>query len=564
MGVGFPWLLSRAHSCSIHSRVGDRVEQPRKRRAWIRLAVGALAIVLVAVAVGEYLLSRAEPILRARLTQSLSARYHSRVEMGAFRVSLLRGFQVCGQNLAIFPYAVASTTPTIAVRDFSFRTGYRSLWRSPLRIGRVQVDGLRIHLPPHGPHPPTEPRQPGTPGRTPSISVEEMQLTDTVLTMAAGKPGKAPAEFAIAQLDLHSVGAGLPMQFTASLTNPKPPGKIETNGSFGPWDADQPGATPLNGAYTFTNADLGVFKGIAGTLSSTGHYQGTLSRIVVDGQTDTPDFKLKVSGHPIALHTDFHAIVDGTDGNTYLQPVKAHFLHSTVMARGYVVRAVGEPGHHTFLDVNLDQARIEDVLRLAVRTEPPVMDGALRLRAKLDLPPGAEDVAHRLRLHGQFSIADGKFSNQKIQGRVDEMSLRSQGQVELFEQQKRSGQVRTARSQMSGDFALAESSLQLANLRYQVPGITVGLAGEYSLDGARFHMAGKADMKATMSRMVGGWRGLLLMPFEHMLQKNGAGTEVPFHIDGTQSDPHFGLDLGRNTPPAKAAAPAGIGVGPRQ
>jgi hypothetical protein len=35
-------------------------------------------------------------------------------------------------------------------------------------------------------------------------------------------------------------------------------------------------------------------------------------------------------------------------------------------------------------------------------------------------------------------------------------------------------------------------------------------------------------MQATVSRMVGGWRGVLLMPFDRIFQRNGAGTEVPF------------------------------------
>ena len=61
-------------------------------------------------------------------------------------------------------------------------------------------------------------------------------------------------------------------------------------------------------------------------------------RIEVEGQTDTPDFQIAVSGHRVPLHTDFHAIVDGTDGDTYLEPVKARVLHSSFTARGKIVR----------------------------------------------------------------------------------------------------------------------------------------------------------------------------------------------------------------------------------
>jgi hypothetical protein len=98
---------------------------------------------------------------------------------------------------------------------------------------------------------------------------------------------------------------------------------------------------------------------------------------------------------------------------------------------------------------------------------------------------------------------------------------------------------------MSGDFKLADAELSLTNIHYSIPGATIKLAGVYGLDGARFNFTGTADMQATVSRMVGGWRGMLLMPVDKYFQKNGAGTEVPFKIDGTKSDPHFGLDLDR-------------------
>jgi AsmA-like C-terminal region len=518
----------------------------RKHRAWFWLGIAALLVAVVAAAGLEILLSRAEPILRARLLQSLSARFHSRVEMGAFEVSLLRGFEVSGKDLAIYPYNIDSTTPTFSVHHFAFRTGYRSLVRSPMRINHVEIEGLRIHLPPKSQRKdlPQLNSGPAHAGKV-SIFVGELDCTDTVLTLGTDKPGKLPLSFVIQSLVLRTIGAGKPLDFTAVLTNPKPVGQIETRGFFGPWNAAQPGATALGGTYSFHDADLGTLKGIGGILSSQGSYQGTLDRIVVDGKTDTPDFQVKISGHKVPLHTEFHAIVDGADGNTYLQPVKAQFLHSFLTARGYVVRVQGEPGRHVYLDVSMDQARIEDLLRLAVRTDPPVMEGPVKLHTKLDLPPGPQDVAHRLHLQGNFAITNGRFSNPKIQARIDELSLRSQGEVELVNQHARDRTTTTAHSQLSGDFNLADAALDLTNLHYDVPGVHIKLDGIYTLDGAGFNFTGTADMQATVSRMVGGWKGVLLMPFDKILQKNGAGTEVPFKIDGTRSDPHFGLDFGR-------------------
>jgi hypothetical protein len=528
------------------SKMKGEVVVGRRHRALFWLGIGALVIVVGAATTFEILLSRAEPILRARLMQSLSARFHSRVEMGAFDVSLLRGFEVSGKDLAIYPYNIDSTTPTFSVRRFAFRTGYRSLVRSPMNISHVEVEGLRINLPPKSQRKALPQLSTGQgKGSNVSIIVGELDCTDTVLSLGTDKPGKLPQQFVIQSLKLRTIGAGQPMDFTAKLTNPKPVGQIETRGYFGPWNAAQPGATAVGGTYSFQHADLGTLKGIGGILSSQGRYQGTLDKIVVDGKTDTPDFQVKISGHKVPLHTEFHAIVDGTDGNTYLQPVKAQFLHSFLTARGYVVRDPAEPGRHVYLDVDMDQARIEDLLRLAVRTDPQVMQGQVKLHTKVDLPPGPQDVAHRLRLQGNFAITNGRFSSEKIQNRIDELSLRSQGQVELATQEARDGKMQLVRSQMRGDFNLADASLNLSNVLYDIPGASIKLGGVYSLDGAKFNFTGTADMQATVSRMVGGWKGLLLMSVDKYFQKNGAGTEVPFKIDGTKSDPHFGLDFDR-------------------
>jgi hypothetical protein len=55
--------------------------------------------------------------------------------------------------------------------------------------------------------------------------------------------------------------------FTVWLHIPLPPGDVRAQGLLGLWNYTLPGQTPLAGEYTFENADLGVFHGIAGTLS---------------------------------------------------------------------------------------------------------------------------------------------------------------------------------------------------------------------------------------------------------------------------------------------------------
>ena len=69
------------------------------------------------------------------------------------------------------------------------------------------------------------------------------------------------------------------MQPEAELTNPNPVGTIHSTGTFGPWLVADPGESPVQGDYQFDHADLSSFKGIAGILSLTGKYEGTLRDI---------------------------------------------------------------------------------------------------------------------------------------------------------------------------------------------------------------------------------------------------------------------------------------------
>ena len=87
--------------------------------------------------------------------------------------------------------------------------------------------------------------------------------------------------------------------------------------------------TPLGADYTFADANLDTIKGIGGILSSKGRFHGVLERIRVEGTTDTPDFRVDIAGQPVHLQTRFAAVVDGTNGNTWLEPVEATLLRRT-------------------------------------------------------------------------------------------------------------------------------------------------------------------------------------------------------------------------------------------
>lgn len=530
-----------------------RTTQKHSRSKRILLWIAGIFLVL---AVGAFIaveiaLHRAEPILRARVIDTLSTRFDSRVELEHFRVYFFDGFQVAGSGLKLYPNQIDMAQPLFSVDTFSFRIPWTGLLHSPMTVGRVNLQDLAIHMPPKD----QRRNMPHLTGKNGSgkiqIYVNEMLVENATLILETNKPEKIPLDFEISHLKLESIGAGQPMKFHAILTNPKPIGDIDSSGYFGPFATSSPGDSPVRGEYKFSHADLGTLKGIGGILSSTGKYEGTLNNIVVDGETDTPDFRVNVSGHPVPLHTTFHAIVDGTNGDTYLQPVNAQILHSHIIAVGQVVRAP-QGGHNITLDVSVGPARIEDLLQLGVKTEPPIMNGAVKLKTKFNLPPGNQSVTDKLRLKGYFEVANATFSNDKVQARVDELSLRSQGKAGEAKQIDKQN-PESIQSHMKGQFELANNKLTFSSLDYNVPGADIGLEGVYSLDGNEFDFHGKARLKAKVSQLMTGWKSILLKPADPFFAKHGAGTEVPIKITGTRSEPKFGLDFGHKDKDKKDA-----------
>ena len=104
------------------------------------------------------------------------------------------------------------------------------------------------------------------------------------------------------------------------------------------------------------------------------------------------------------------------------------------------------------LDVVIEKGKIEDLLKLAIKTDPPVMTGVVRMKTKFDLPPGEPDVADRLKLAGNFQVSGTHFTNEKIQGKVDSLSMRSQGKPSLAQDNIPDN----VHSDLKGTFSLAE------------------------------------------------------------------------------------------------------------
>ncbi|HET6932388.1 MAG TPA: AsmA-like C-terminal region-containing protein [Candidatus Acidoferrum sp.] len=494
--------------------------------------------------------SRIRAMVRERSQNILQTHFASNVEFSNFEVSLYPRVRVTIRQLVLRHHGRTDVPPLIQVRAVTMTSNLISLLGAKPRIKSVDLEGLQIHIPP---------RQTGDPSliqrtdqdlakKYPAL-IEEMRADDAIIVILRAQPEKPPRDFPIHHLELHNVSFDRPAAFHATLTNSLPAGEIETTGEFGPWQADAPSKNFTVGKYKFRNADLGTLKGLRGILSSEGSFSGPLDYLKVEGTTDTPDFCLRTADHPMSLHTEFSAVVDGTNGDTYLDNVTARFQHTTIIASGKIEDADPEvKGKTILLEASSQDARVEDLIRLAVKTDQPLMTGIARLKAKIAIPEGESDLIERLRIQGEFLIAGGQFTTGEIQDKVDTLSRKGQGQPKAME-------INSVASDMAGKFQVRKGTVNFSNLKFGVAGASINLRGTYNLDGGGLDFHGNVALQAKLSQTTTGAKSFFLKALDPFFKGQNAGTVLPIKITGTKDNPTFAHDRGGDAHKLESSVP---------
>ena len=407
------------------------------------------------------------------VVRELSERFDTKVTLASLHVRAFPEMSVEGRNLNI--YHRDRDLSFIQIDQFTFHLGVLAIFRVPHEINAVSVKNMTITIPPRGEkRPPDRGKEQKASNaekkQLPAILVGEVICENTVLVILPKQAGKVPLEWDIHALRLLHAGADRSMAFHGTLTNGKPKGEIDTKGNFGPWNLDDKGATPVDGVYDFTNADLGPFPGIAGILSSKGKYSGQLDTLEVAGETDTPDFSLDRVGKPVPLHTEYSATVDGLSGDTYLHPVRATIIKSVIISEGSVVK-VPDRGHNINLDVHSEQARIEDILALAMKDDTPLLSGPAKIKAKLFLPPGKVKVIDKMIMDAEVAVDNAHWSSPKIREELQSFSRRAEGKVE-------DDAAGSSVTDLKTKFHLENGALHFSSITFSVPGATVDLVGK--------------------------------------------------------------------------------------
>jgi hypothetical protein len=500
------------------------------------LIVGAL--VVVALGAVTILFVRNWPFTRQAVVVALQDRFARTVEIRSFRRTYFPpGF--VAEGISFEHRKRKDLPPLITVQTLVVKASYIGMLRPQKHLGEVKVIGLHVTVPPKNPNGQPSPVMPLTDSnKSDTLAIGEIRTDDAVLEFMPSQAGEEPFQMDIHRLTLSHVGGSGSISFRASLANTEPPGEIQSTGQIGPWSEDDPGSTPVSGSYTFDHANLGVFEGIAGTLSSKGKFSGTLGRIETQGAVDVPDFHVSGSKHTVQLSTEFRALVDGTNGDTYLQAVKSHFESTTALTSG---RVGGQPGQHgktVALEMTVSDGRIDDLLRLVTEEKTPSMTGSASFRASIKVPPGPLGFLNKLGFEGDFGLGNDRFTDAAVQVPLNKLTESARGE----DKKQQADDPETVLSDLKGHVSVKNGIATLSNVSFNAPGTFAQIRGTYNLLNNAVNLQGILRTNGKLSDTTSGFKAVVLKAVGPFLKKKTV-TVVPFTITGTSMHPSYGLDL---------------------
>jgi len=503
-------------------------------RIALRILAGVAVAFCLAFAIGVYWVSHHA---REFVVNSLHRQFHADVQIESFEMKMYPAIQVTGSGLVMHLPGREDLPPLISVQSFSAQTRWSAMLVR--HISHVTLVGLQITVPTGQPADVEGQSSSNLMGRLTGVLMDDVQTVNAKITILPKDASKQPEVIDVASFQAHSLSADGKMQGHATVRSIIPPGDILADVTFGPWDGDVPARTPVSGTFSFQNADLSTLPGgVAGTLSTEGHLDGMMERIAADGSAKAPDFSLKTSEHPVDLTAKFHVIIDGAEGETRIDHLEAHFLHSTLAATGTVAGTPGQQGKAVKLDLSAMDARVEDILALTNKDQP-AMTGNIGLNTTFVLPAGPQnDPMNQMVLsNGSFNIDEVVFTSQSVEKNVNKLSMRSRGNTGDMPADQ------NVASEMRGRFEVQSGVMTFSELTFHVPGAHVRMIGTLGLANQTFGLHGMLDMDAPLSQTTTGVGSFLLKAVQPLFSKPGGGTRVFFMLLGTEKNPIYSLDL---------------------
>jgi len=435
-----------------------------------------------------------------------------------------------------------SRSPLIVINKLVIQTSYPLLLSLQRRLSQITVTGMHVIVPAVEPSGEPSPMMPLTYSNSAkSVTIGTILADKVVLDFRSREPGKKPLRIIVNKLALRNVGNNRPMSYQAYIYNFELlPGKIESTGSFGPWNPQNPGKTPAHGEFSYREANLAALNEFSGTLSSRGKFDGTLGKLNVSGAADVPNFHLISSGHTRRLSTEFQATVDATQGDVFLDRVLASFDNTQVLFKGSIAGKPGQSGKAVSLAMSSQRARVEDLLDLFITGKLAPMTGDIRFASQVNVPAGPGEFVKKLRLTGSFQISESKFTNTKTEAELARLSMSAVEGDKKEDERKPKVVLCGLAAQVNAKDGVAD----LSNMSFHVPGARASMRGTYSLINYTSNIHGVLITKGNLSDATSGIKSVLAKVIAPFLKRERREKVVPFRITGPYGHAAVSLELG--------------------
>jgi hypothetical protein len=424
--------------------------------------------------------------------------------------------------------------PIVTMQKMTIAANYHDLFLRPGYLSRITLEGLKVSVPAQQPADGSLAK----PGKSTlsRVRVGEVFTKDAVLEVA--RDSNSALNFQIHQLTLNSVSSSGPMKYDLAMLNAVPPGELRAHGEFGPYDADKLETIPLQGDYTFEQADLSVFEGIAGTLAAKGEFHGALGKIETQGTTDIPNFEVRHSQHRVPVKAKYQATVDGVGGDTVLRAVDATIVRTNAHFDGTITGKAGQAGKTTTVNVAVQDGYIEDILRVFVKEHKSALDGKANFQARVSWPSEGDNFIKKVKLDGEFAIDGAHSEHNLLQNDLIQLSKRASGK-----KNDKTPVDENVTMDLKGKVAMAKGIANLTDALFSVPGAQANLHGTYDLRSTKLDLRGDLKTETTLSNEETGAKAILLKPLDPLFKRKHAGAVIPVQMTGTFHDAHVGLAL---------------------
>jgi hypothetical protein len=395
------------------------------------------------------------------------------------------------------------------------------------RVALVDIVALHIVVPAIGSRANHEDFPPGSASdfSGPDTLIDDLKIHRGLLDIMRANGMRF--SFPIMELEIRNFQKGRANAYAVHMQNARPWGVIQSNGTFGPLNAQDLGLTPVAGNFTFSSVKLGDAGDIRGTLNSSGQFRGRLAAMEASARSETPDFAVG-RGLPTAVSGQVQCTVNGLTGEVVLEQVAAQSGKTTVVARGGVVGAPKVAN----IDISVKNGRTQDVLRPFVHDSVPI-SGPVWLRAHAYVGPagGGAGFLQRLYVQGAFDVPAERATNETTEKSLSDFSQRAQKQ-KAGSADDNSAQNTDALSSLQGPAQIRNGIASSPKLTFHITGAQATLKGTFNLHNQSADLTGNLAMQAEISHAVTGFKSFLLKPLDPFMKKRKAGAVIPIAITG--------------------------------